>query len=235
MARTIDVKGPNPAHRQSQVEQDEDGRGNENENREYFGAHYLEGWVHVRGRHFRMLAHGNHLRWYTAFMPPTPAAPKPEQEPVDIFEVIDRTPERPPEVKPEKVREALEQHGSRFEQHPEVSVQVKETPSIAPAPAMPLPISAPDQQLQQVEQVLAEGLQDIFASLPPAEQQKFKVSGEQAAQEVDSLLRQVKVKVSAIVDVIRRWLSSIPGVNKFFVEQEAKIKAEKLVKLVLKA
>lgn len=165
-------------------------------------------------------------------MPAQPTTPKPEQEPVDIFEVVDRVPEQAPEVKPEKVREALEQHGSRFEQHPEVPVQMKETPSNAPpAPATPLPIDVATQQLQQVEQVLAEGLQDIFASLPPAEQQKFKVAGEQAAQEVFSLLGQVKVKVSSIVDVIRRWLSTIPGVNKFFVEQEAKIKAQKLVSL----
>ncbi len=161
-------------------------------------------------------------------MPVQPSVPKPEQEPVDIFAVVDRSPERPPEVKPEKVREALEQHGSRFEQHPEVSAQPKELPSAAPTPTadLPLPISGPDQQLQHVELVLAEGLQDIFASLPPAEQQKFKAAGEQAAQEVYTLLGQARVKVSAIVDVIRRWLSSIPGVNKFFVEQEAKIKAE---------
>ncbi|MEK7570571.1 MAG: hypothetical protein AAB515_04025 [Patescibacteria group bacterium] len=162
-----------------------------------------------------------------------PAAPKPEQEPIDIFELVDRAPERPPEVRPEKVREALEKHGERFEQHPEVPSQVKETPAVAPpVPAMPLPINATEQQLQQVEQVLAEGLEDIFKALPPAEQQKFKVAGEQAAQEVNNLLGQVKVKVSAIVDVIRRWLSSIPGVNKFFVEQEAKIKAQKLVSLL---
>lgn len=160
-----------------------------------------------------------------------PIAPKPEQEPIDIFEVIDRSPEVMPEVKPEKVREVLEQHGSRFEQHPEVPAQVKEAPTSAPPAAMLLPISAPDQQLQQVEQVLAEGLEDIFKALPPAEQQKFKVAGEQAAQEVFGLLGQVKVKVSAIVDVLRRWLSTIPGVNKFFVEQEAKIKAQKLVSL----
>jgi hypothetical protein len=33
------------------------------------------------------------------------------------------------------------------------------------------------------------------------------------------------------VDVIKRWLSIIPGINKFFLEQDAKIKAEKIIKL----
>ncbi|MDP2789539.1 MAG: hypothetical protein Q8O51_00195 [bacterium] len=167
-------------------------------------------------------------------MPVQPTAPKPEQEPVDIFEVVDRVPEHAPEVKPEKVREALEQHGSRFEQHPEVPSQVKELPSQVPLVTMPLPVGAEEQQLKQIETVLSEGLHDIFVALPPAEQQKFKVAGELAAREVSGLLAQVKVKLGAVIAVLRRWLGTLPGVNKFFVEQEAKIKAEKLVRLVAK-
>ena len=45
------------------------------------------------------------------------------------------------------------------------------------------------------------------------------------------LLGQVKVKIDQIVSVIRRWLMIIPGVNKFFIEQESKIKAQKLLLL----
>jgi hypothetical protein len=158
----------------------------------------------------------------------------PEHEPEDIFAFVEQGQAGKPEVQPEKVREALERHGSRFEQHPEVPSQVKELPSQAPSAPMPLPVSAAEQQLQQIESVLAEGLHDVFVSLPPAEQQKFKVAGEQAAREVSGLLAQVKVKVDAIIAVLKRWLGTLPGVNTFFVEQEAKIKAEKLVRLVTK-
>ncbi len=155
----------------------------------------------------------------------------PENEPEDIFAFVERGQVGKPEVQPEKVREALEQHGSRFEQHPEVPAQVKELPSQVPPVTMPLPVSAEEQQLQKIESVLSEGLHDIFVALPPAEQQKFKLAGEQAAREVSGLLAQVKVKVDAVIAVLKKWLGTLPGVNKFFVEQEAKIKAEKLVRL----
>lgn len=156
----------------------------------------------------------------------------PEQEPEDIFAFVEQGHSGQPEVQPEKVREALERHGSRFEQHPEVPSQVKELPSQAPPATMPLPINAEEQQLKQIESVLSEGLHDIFVALPPAEQQKFKLAGEQAAREVSGLLGQVKVQVGKIIEVLRRWLGALSGVNKFFVEQEAKIKAQKLVSLV---
>ncbi len=162
-----------------------------------------------------------------------PAPEKLEREPEDIFEILEKDETGKHEVQVEKVREALEQHGSRFEQHPEVPTQAKELPSTAPLPSAPVPapVTPAVAQLQQIEQVLADGLQDLYASLPPAEQQKFKVTGEQAAQQVQGLLSQVKVKVQQVIDVIRQWLGTLPGVNKFFVEQEAKIKAEKLVRL----
>lgn len=170
---------------------------------------------------------------------PTPPPVRPEnqleREPEDIFDVIEPHPEGQPEVKIEKVREALEQHGSNFEHHPEVPTQINETPSALPPSApMPIPIAAEQEQLQQIEEVLAEGLKDIFSALPAVEQQKFKIAGEQAAREVQGLLGQVKVQVGKIIEVIRRWLGSLPAVNKFFIEQEAKIKAQKLVSLANK-
>jgi hypothetical protein len=168
---------------------------------------------------------------------PPPVRPEnlPEQEPEDIFEVLEPKIEGQQEVRVEKVREALEQHGARFEQHPEVPSQVRETPSALPPSApMAIPIAAEQEKLQHIERVLAEGLQDIFTALPPVERQKFKIAGEQAAREVQGLLGQVKVQVGKVIEVIRRWLGTLPGVNRLFVEQESKIKAQKLVGLVTK-
>ena len=36
------------------------------------------------------------------------------------------------------------------------------------------------------------------------------------------------IQMKKILKLIREWLLIIPGVNKFFLEQEAKIKAEKI-------
>ncbi|MFA6587555.1 MAG: hypothetical protein WCT08_00630 [Patescibacteria group bacterium] len=165
---------------------------------------------------------------------PTPKSINPEEEPEDIFEFVEKTPEKPVEVKIEKVREALEQHGERFEPKAAQQTETRELPAQAPVssqPTMPLPIAEEEKRVQEVEQILADGLQDLYMSLPPVEQQKFKIEGEKAAREVVGLLGQVKVKIDLIISVIRRWLSIIPGVNKFFIEQESKIKAQKLLLL----
>ena len=67
--------------------------------------------------------------------------------------------------------------------------------------------------------------------MQPDEQLKFKQRGELAAKKIEQKLRHAKVRLQDIIAIILDWLKTIPGVNKFFIEQEAKIKAEKIIKL----
>lgn len=85
---------------------------------------------------------------------------------------------------------------------------------------------------KQIEAVMEEDLGEIYNNLTPQEQKAFKIKGEETARSVFKLVyRQTKVKVKKIVKLIREWLKSVPGINKFFLEQEAKIKADKIVAL----
>lgn len=84
---------------------------------------------------------------------------------------------------------------------------------------------------KQVEQVLEEGLGDLYRKLDPAAQVKFRHEGEVTAVRIAEILGQVKVKVIEIMRLLRRWLSLLPGVNSLFVESQAKLKAEKLLRL----
>lgn len=84
---------------------------------------------------------------------------------------------------------------------------------------------------EAIDRILADGLEDIFIALPPSAQKKFKEDGEETVRKINKLLEGAKVKVNKIVKLIRRWLSSLPGVNKFFLEQEAKLKADQIIKL----
>ena len=43
------------------------------------------------------------------------------------------------------------------------------------------------------------------------------------------MVRAYKVKVRDVVHLIREWLLVIPGVNAFFLEQEAKIKTDRIL------
>jgi hypothetical protein len=82
-----------------------------------------------------------------------------------------------------------------------------------------------------IDNILAEGLSEVFLKMKPAEQQKFKKQGEETAAKINLLLSQTKIKVNKIIELIKRWLSIIPGINKFFLEQEAKIKTDKIIKI----
>lgn len=115
----------------------------------------------------------------------------------------------------------------------EISRPELSLPNAAAATA-PAAISADEAHLkyQAIEKVLEEDLGEIYNSLAPAEQKLFKLKGEEAAKNIFKLVyHQSKIKVKKIIKAIRDWLKSVPGMNKFFLEQEAKLKADKIVKL----
>lgn len=106
----------------------------------------------------------------------------------------------------------------------------------APLPLPPTPISVtpvvPSAAVRhQVEHVLSEGLAPTYKSLDPAVQEEFKRVGEETAGKISILLQSAKVQAKKIVELIMSWLKIIPGVNAFFLEQEAKIKADKILNL----
>lgn len=86
-------------------------------------------------------------------------------------------------------------------------------------------------QEEAIDKILAEGLNDIFLNLPKDKQKEFQEKGEETVKKISLLLREAKVKVSKIVELIKNWLKLIPGVNKFFLEQETKLKVDKIIKI----
>ena len=68
--------------------------------------------------------------------------------------------------------------------------------------------------------------------MPETAKPLFRKKGEEAAHEISEMVRRLKLEVSKVVRLIRDWLLAIPNVNKFFLEQEAKIKTDRLVDLV---
>lgn len=93
-------------------------------------------------------------------------------------------------------------------------------------------IMAPSTKRQkQVENVLAEGMEEIYLSLTPEKKQEFKIKGEQTAKKINQLLAKAKINIGEIIKLIKKWLSLIPGMNKYFLEKEAKIKADEIIKI----
>lgn len=83
----------------------------------------------------------------------------------------------------------------------------------------------------QVEKIMEAGLQDAYKEMSLVQQQEFKIKGEKTAMEIRDLFRAGKIKIKKIIKLLISWLRLLPGVNKFFLEQEAKIKADKIIAL----
>lgn len=145
-----------------------------------------------------------------------------------------------PEIKP-KIPEAARENreAAEVKASPEVSAakeaaaETAEQAPPAPVPAVPKPAPAPSKEkyLLRVERVLEENLGDIYVGMSKADRLKFRAKGEETAQKLRGLIDSAKVKAKLVLNLIRDWLKLIPGVNKFFLEQEAKIKTDKILAL----
>ena len=86
-----------------------------------------------------------------------------------------------------------------------------------------------DPVLIDVENLLADDLTDLFLSLPDEKKWAFKQKGEETASKIKNMIQGGKLRVKTVFDLIREWLKMVPGVSKYFLEQEAKIKADKVL------
>jgi hypothetical protein len=132
-------------------------------------------------------------------------------------------------VIPEKEKREKERISEEVERPKEERKEIPEEISLKPLPAPPPVPKAPLQN--EIEDILEEGLEGIYHSLDPATQKEFKEKGEETAFKISILIRQAKIKIRQILKLIIEWLKLIPGINKFFLEQEAKIKTDKILRL----
>lgn len=121
------------------------------------------------------------------------------------------------------------------ERTPERKIRVeKRREGEIPKPAPPLvsakPLSAvKSKTYQEIENILAENLWNVYQNMDEVHKRIFKQQGEEVASKIEKLISEIKIKVKEIFRLIKEWLEIIPKVNKFFLEQEAKIKTDKIV------
>jgi len=159
----------------------------------------------------------------------------------EVKEVVTETPKKveqptkaPEFVVPQKIEKTVESTGSS-ENSPEQSVsgsgeKISEAvPSAATLSPVQIKPVIKDEVVQQIENILSEDLTDMFLKMSPQQQEEFRAKGEETASKIRVLMSSAKVNVKKILLLITDWLKMIPGVNKFFLEQEAKIKTDKIL------
>lgn len=151
-------------------------------------------------------------------------APKKEHAPKLSHELerpkieLEKSLERSEENRPEE--------SSRFEEERPTfkkSSAIKRAQTQIPSPRDPLTL--------KVEKILEENVGEAYSRLSPLAKQEFKIKGEVVAEKIATLLRSTHIKAKKIFQLIFDWLKLLPGVNKFFLEQEAKIKTDKIIAL----
>lgn len=147
---------------------------------------------------------------------------------------IKRAPEqapRAPELRPE-TGPLIE----RAQSAPRTTESERPSPAVAPTtpigrPETSAPTPAKDPLVARIETILEEDLAEVYFKMTPAEQAAFKKKGEETTTKIQLLLGKASVKAKEILRLIADWLRFIPGVNRFFLEQEAKIKTDKIMRL----
>jgi len=131
----------------------------------------------------------------------------------------------------EKKKEAERKPGERKEQPSAAPSQAQTTSTIAEV-VVPIRTEKSD-TLREIEQILSENLDELYNSLPIEQKNIFKKKGEETASKIELLVKEVKISVKKVLLLIKEWLlllaQMIPGVNKIFLIQEAKIKADKIL------
>ncbi len=88
-----------------------------------------------------------------------------------------------------------------------------------------------DNLTAQIEEIMEQDLGDAYNELTPIQKQEFKIKGERTAWEIRNLMKKAHVGAKTIFKLILEWLKVLPGINRFFLEQEAKIKTDKILAL----
>lgn len=83
-----------------------------------------------------------------------------------------------------------------------------------------------DELLEKVESVMSRGLMDVYKEMSADKQAVFKTAGEEAAKRIREMLASGKPRRYTTMKLLGTWLKTIPKVNRYFLEQEVKLKTD---------
>ncbi|MFA6272831.1 MAG: hypothetical protein WC693_07140 [Patescibacteria group bacterium] len=82
---------------------------------------------------------------------------------------------------------------------------------------------------KKIEGILSEDLKELFQGMDAVHKAEFKRQAAETASALEILVATAKATAKKVAKLISAWLKSIPGINSFFLEQEAKLKTDKIL------
>lgn len=136
----------------------------------------------------------------------------------------------PTSERPMTKEQAFEQYKQVDEVKPEESPYVVRQASHQPVDQVMTGDTHKSATQIAIENIMADGLDTVYQAMPPADQQQFRQRGEAVAKNIADLTTRLKLTARKVLHLIRGWLKLIPGINKFFLEQAAKLKTDDIMK-----
>lgn len=169
----------------------------------------------------------------SGFLSSSSETPKvPEQVPVSLTPETQQAQAPLPAVE-QKVFAETKLELEAVQTRPAVQVVAQEPPADqavgVPAPAaIAVP---PDKVSEDVQKILEDGLEEAIVTMPEEAKQRFLQKGKEIGTILADMVRHYKVEVKRVLSMLKEWLTAIPGINKFFLEKEAKIKTDRILEL----
>jgi len=144
---------------------------------------------------------------------------KSESSPLEHAPVLETGRENAPETAPATERLRAEDR---------ISETVASNPAAIEPPTAARPV---DPLVVSIETILSEDMNEHFRAMPSALQAKFRQKGDETVSKLAQMVSGAVIKAKEVLKLIVSWLKLIPGVNRYFLEQESKIKADKILEL----
>ncbi len=161
----------------------------------------------------------------------TPSSPLPERKPGSLPVASQEQPEEESSLAAdERAYEVLaaENGEDAFLEKADDVVAASEAALPAGDGSVPAPIQKDDVTVA-LEKILEDGLGEHVSAMPEEARVRFLYKGQETAVALTNMVRRYKVQAKRVIELLRSWLLTIPGVNKFFLEQEAKIKTDRIL------
>ena len=87
---------------------------------------------------------------------------------------------------------------------------------------------------KEIEDILTQDLEPFYQVLPSKKKELFDRKKEQTIIAIEKTLSSTKIIAQKILNLVKGLLKMLPGLNRFFLEKESKIKTDKILSLVKK-
>lgn len=135
-------------------------------------------------------------------------------------------------VEEQKILSPQESRSEEFAENSPMDLGIQKT---EPTPERNIRESetAKSELLLGIENIMSEGrISELYVELTPDIQNEFKVEGEKTSREIENASLKGELTENILHDLMEKWLTIIPDINKYFIATEVLVRSKKIMELI---